>query len=326
MKKLRWKIISLAILSLLVFGCAETSRLVGDIAAQQAYQSTYNNAYKKAKAQGQSEQAAREYASRSAERASTQKKQVFEGVSDVFTSVSDIPYSEERKIGETLALEGLQRYGMPVDDLNIQKYVNLVGNALGQNSDRPDIPYRFVVVESPIYNAFSCPGGIIFVTSELVKSMNNESELAGVLAHEIAHVTHKHALQSLKKAKFFEGGAKIATANMKGEKGMQYQQMIGDLQNILFDKGLDKSMEFEADRTGMEIAYKTGYNPEGLINVLRMLQQKQGTSQESGSWYSTHPPLNTRISNTQGQLRQYPDYNRMATVENRFQHYVQFIP
>ena len=104
--------------------------------------------------------------------------------------------------------------------------------------------------------------------------MKSESELAGVLAHEIAHVTHKHALKAIKRARFFEGVGKITTINMKGEDGKKYRDMIGNLQNVLFDKGLDKNMEFEADLSGMEFAYRTGYNPEGLITILKRLKEK----------------------------------------------------
>jgi len=248
-------------------------------------------------------------------------KKILEGASSIVASATDLDYESEFSIGESLALEGFGRYGLSVRSQDLQKYVNLVGNTVAKSSMRPTIPYYFVVVQSDLYNAFACPGGIIFVSSALVKGMEDESELACVLAHEVAHVGHKHALQSIKRAKFFEGVGKITAAAMKGDKGQQFESMIGDLQNVLFDKGLDKNMEYEADKSGMEIAYKTGYNPEGFVRVLEMLQANENTASKSGSWFSTHPPLSSRLEKCRSQLQGYSDAGSLASVKDRFKKY-----
>ncbi len=245
-------------------------------------------------------------------------RQALDGIGSIAQSLKGVDYQTERTIGETLALEGFQRYGMPVKDDGLQKYVNLVGNAVARNGIRPDIPYRFVVVKSEIYNAFSCPGGIIFVSSRLIGSMQDEAELACVLSHEVGHVSHKHALQSIRRAKFLEGAGKIGTLNMEGERGENYRAMIGDLQTVLFDKGLDKGMEYEADAAGMDYAYRTGYDPSGLIRVLEMLERNQSTAVQKGSWFSTHPPLPNRLEKCRQLMERYPDASEMATVKDRF--------
>lgn len=248
-------------------------------------------------------------------------QQILKGAGNILASSTDLDYKSEFAIGESLALEGFRRYGLPVKNPEIQKYVNLVGNAVAAVSNRPDIPYYFTVVESPLYNAFACPGGIIFVTSTLIKSMEDEAELAGVLAHEVGHVGHKHALQSIKRAKFFEGVGQITAATMKGKDGENFRDMIGDLQGILFDKGLDKNMEFEADATAIETAYRTGYNPSGLVRVLEMLEKRESISEKKGSWFSTHPPLNARISKCRPNVARHPDAPTMASVKERFIYY-----
>jgi beta-barrel assembly-enhancing protease len=245
-------------------------------------------------------------------------RQVLEGVTGITQSVEGIDYQSEFTIGETLALEGFQRYGRPVKDQRLQQYVNLLGNTAARNSLRPDIPYYFVVVDSPLYNAFACPGGIIFLSSSLVNGMSDEAELACVLAHEVGHVAHKHALQSIRRARFFEGAAKIGTVGMKGEQGQKYREMVGDLQTVLFDKGLDRNMEFEADRSGMDFAYRTGYDPGGMIRVLEMLVRQQTTATHKGSWFSTHPPLSERIAGCTATMADYPDAAEMATAQKRF--------
>jgi predicted Zn-dependent protease len=248
-------------------------------------------------------------------------KQALEGLTGIVQSAEGIDYNSEFTIGETLALEAFQRFGLPVKNKELQSYVNTLGNAVAKNSTRPDIPYYFVVIETPIYNAFACPGGIVFVSEALVKGMNDEAELACVLSHEVAHVAHKHALSSVRRAKFFESAAKIGTVNMKGDKGKQYRDMVGNLQNVLFDQGLDQDMEYEADESGMDVAYRTGYDPNGLIRVLKMLQKQEATATSKGSWFSTHPPLSARLENCYELQNKYPDANQMATVKSRFQTY-----
>jgi len=246
------------------------------------------------------------------------QRNILEGIGSILASSGEIDYESERTIGESLALEGFHRYGMPVDNHPLQKYVNLVGHAVAHNSLRPGIPYRFVVVKSSLQNAFSCPGGIIFISSELLNTIKTEAQLACILAHEVAHVGHRHALKSIQRARFFQGVGKITAATMKGDKGKQFGAMIQDLQSILFDRGLDQNMEFEADLTGMETAYRTGYSPNGMIEILTALKRLEAGSQKQGSWFSTHPPLNQRISRCKNQLRRYQDWENMAQLPGRF--------
>jgi len=251
---------------------------------------------------------------------------LLKGLGSVLSSTKEMDYRSERTIGESLALEGFRRYGMPVKDQDLQKYVNLVGMAVARNSLRPGIPYRFVVVKSSLQNAFSCPGGIIFLSSALLRTIRNEAQLACILAHEVAHVGHKHALKSIQRARFFQGVGKISAASMKGEKGKQYESMIGDMQTVLFDRGLDQNMEFEADLTGMETAYRTGYDPNGMIKVLKELKRLEAKSQKRGSWFSTHPPLDKRIAKCMNQLKRYPDWRDMPKQPERFAGYKKRIP
>lgn len=249
----------------------------------------------------------------------SKERKLLEGATTLLSATGEIDYDSERTIGESLALEGFRRYGLPVDNPELQRYVNLVGLAVARNSQRPSIPYVFVVVESPLQNAFSCPGGIIFVTQGLLNTIQDEAQLACILAHEVAHVGHKHALQSIKRARFFKGVGKITAASMEGQKGAQFESMIGDLQNVLFDKGLDQNMEFEADMSAMKTAYRTGYDPRGMIQVLKQLQEIQARSQKKGSWFSTHPPLSERIKKCKSQLNHYPDAADLAHDKARFE-------
>ncbi len=244
---------------------------------------------------------------------------LFSGATQVLSSSREIDYKTERTIGESLALEGIQRFGIPVNNESLQQYLNLVGNAVAGNSRRATIPYQFAVLDSNVQNAFAVPGGVIFVSRALVSILHDESELAAVLAHEVGHVSAKHALKSTQRAQFFEGVGTITAASVRGDKGKKFASAIGDMQAVLFDKGLDKEMEFEADLAAMETAYRTGYDPSALIRVLEKLQQLEASSKDKkGSWFSTHPPLSERIARLRTELKKYPDYAAQASVQERF--------
>lgn len=248
----------------------------------------------------------------------SKERKILEGATSIFSSTREIDYQTERTIGESLALEGFKRYGLPVKDNKLQHYVNTLGLALAMNAKRPDLPYRFVVVKSSLQNAFSCPGGLVFLSSGLIETIQDEGQLACILAHEIAHVGHKHALSTIRRSKFFQGVGTITAATMKDDKGRQFESMIGDLQNVLFDKGLDRNMEFEADQQAMLTAYRTGYNPKGMLEVLQELKSIEAQSSKQGSWFSTHPPLSQRISRCEQQMTNYPDWRNMARLPGRF--------
>lgn len=243
---------------------------------------------------------------------------ILSGATQILSSAKDVDLKTEKTIGESLALEGLQRFGKPVANEALQHYVNLVGNAVARNSRRSTIDYRFVVVDSPVKNAFAAPGGIIFISRGLLGTLQNEAQLAGVLAHEVGHVAEKHALKSTRRAQFLQGVGTITAASIKGDKGKKYEAMIGDMQAVLFDKGLDKGMEFEADEAAMETLYRTGYDPAAFIAVLEQLKREEATSEKKGSWFSTHPPLDERIARLQAKLASYPDHATLATVAGRF--------
>lgn len=253
----------------------------------------------------------------------SKERKILSGATQILSSAKEIDYQTERSIGESLALEGLQRFGTPVKNEMLQQYVNRVGAAVAANSKRATIPYQFAILDSPVQNAFAVPGGVIFVSRALASILDDEAELAAVLAHEVGHVSAKHALKSTQRAQFFQGVGTITAAGVGGDKGKLFASAIGDMQAVLFDKGLDKEMEFEADLAAMETAYRTGYDPAAMIRVLEKLQKLEASSKNrKGSWFSTHPPLSERISRLQSQLQNYPDHATLATVRERFAKYL----
>ncbi|GAB7021639.1 M48 family metalloprotease [Salidesulfovibrio brasiliensis] len=254
------------------------------------------------------------------------ERKLLQGLGTIMRSTQGLDYKSELALGESLALKGFERYGMPVEDKHVRRFVNLMGNALAMNSNRPDIPYHFVVVKSPLKNAFSCPGGIIILSSGLVKSLMTEGQLANVLAHEIAHVAQKHAVKTIQQGQLLQGLSQMTAAGMQGEEGRKFQKAVSNMATTLFDTGLSHSMEFEADRLGMQTAYRTGYSPHAMIEVLRILEERQKGSTVKGSWYGTHPPLDQRIAKLNGELKAYPDWKELRNSTGRLNWYKERIP
>lgn len=179
-----------------------------------------------------------------------------------------------------------------VKDEALQKYVNQVGRWVASQSERPDLPWRFGVIESNDLNAFAAPGGYIVITKGLYKSMSNEAQLAGVLGHEIGHVVKKHQLKVMQKSQLLGLGAKLL--GDKYAKNQTIEKVIGNGAEIMA-RGLDKSAEYEADRVGLSLATRAGYEPFGLADVLQTIAQTNKNDSSVALLYKTHPSPDDRL-------------------------------
>ena len=211
-------------------------------------------------------------------------------------SMREIGPAEEIKIGGDLA--GMILGAAPlVDNEAEQHYVNRVGMWLALHTDRADLPWHFGIVDTGDINAFSTPGGNVLITRGLFERLRNESELAGVLAHEIAHVLqkhHLHALQNeLRTSAMAEAGSSVMASQAGGLAGIAAEQVI-KAGKTLYTKGLDKGDEYEADRMGVVIAARSGYSPYGLVGVLQTLSAEQG-SKGLALMMKTHPNPTDRM-------------------------------
>src|SRR3954468_14691274 len=130
---------------------------------------------------------------------------------DAKQKLDDLTFSEqeERQIGEQVSVKLRQRFGV-MQDAGVTKYVSLVGSVLGQASSRPALDWKFIVLDTDGVNAYAAPGGFIHVTRGLLGLLKNESELAGVLGHEITHVTQKHTITAIQRSKMTSEASKQA--------------------------------------------------------------------------------------------------------------------
>jgi predicted Zn-dependent protease len=212
---------------------------------------------------------------------------------NVVKATSDIAEPEEINIGRDMASRLLGAAPL-VSDAALQRYVNNVGRWLASQSERPDLPWHFGVLEAPEVNAFAVPGGTVFITKGLVQHMHSEAQLAGVLAHEISHVLRKHHLKAIQKGAQTSLAGEALQQAIKDPSGVAREKLIS-LGSELYTRGLDKSDEFEADRLGVVIAARGGYDSYGLPAVLQTLQAMNAQDSALALMFKTHPSPTDRL-------------------------------
>jgi predicted Zn-dependent protease len=181
-----------------------------------------------------------------------------------------------------------------VKDEALQKYVNQVGRWVAGQSERADLPWHFGVIESEDINAFAAPGGYVIITKGLYRKLENEAQLAGVLGHEIGHVVKKHHLKVLQKSQLLNMGAQLLGERF-GKDNQTIDKVIGSGAEIL-SRGLDKDAEFEADRIGLALATRAGYEPYGLPEVLQTIGQVSKNDSSVALLFKTHPAPDDRLA------------------------------
>ena len=200
---------------------------------------------------------------------------------------------DEMRIGKQIAGNLLGAVPLVRDD-TLQRYVNMVGGWVATQSGRTDIPWHFGVLDTEDINAFAAPGGYVFITKGLYRQLNNEAELAGVLGHEIAHVTKMHHLKVLKKSTLISALGQAASKQAKGSDEL-VQNLIGNGAEIMA-RGLDKDAEFEADRVGAVFAGRAGYDPWGLPAVLQGIAALPAKDNRTSLLFKTHPHPAVRLA------------------------------
>ncbi len=180
-----------------------------------------------------------------------------------------------------------------VKDALLQKYVNQVGRWVASQSERADLPWHFGVIESEDINAFAAPGGFVIITKGLYRKLENEAQLAGVLSHEIAHVVKKHHLKILKESQMLDLGANLIGQKL-GKDNKTVQNLIGSGAEICA-RSLDKNAEFEADRMGVVLTARAGYEPYGLPEVLQTIGQTGKDESSVALLFKTHPHPDDRL-------------------------------
>lgn len=208
---------------------------------------------------------------------------------------------KEREIGFQIAAGVAGRYHVSPDTA-LGAYVSLVGQVVARQSPRAmEIPFRFAVLDTDEVNAFAAPGGFIFVTRGALAMMESESELAGVLAHEVAHVDQKHVLNQIRRADMLSSARDEADLN-----GFVLDQ-LGQAGTSAVFMGLSRGDEMEADSIGMVYAAAAGYRADGLVTFVSRLAADEAAAPAArharlAAMRATHPPAADRVGALQRQL------------------------
>ncbi len=218
--------------------------------------------------------------------------------------------SQEVQTGRQEDVKVRQEYGV-YDNKALQQYVNEVGQRLGQASHRPNLQYHFVVVDSPEINAFALPGGYVYITRGILAYLNSEAELAGVLGHEIGHVTARHSVQQISAATAAGVGATLLQVFVPGLRNQAGDSVIGLLGNVILS-GYGREHELEADRLGAQYLARTGYDPQAMIKVVGVLKNQElfdaevakAEGREPRAYhgvFASHPDSDTRLQQVVGE-------------------------
>ena len=234
--------------------------------------------------------------------------------------LKEVDEKGEVEIGTTAASNILGVAPLVKND-GLQAYINQVGLWLALQTERPDLPWHFGVLDSDGINAFAAPGGYVFITRGLLLRMHNEAELAGVLAHEISHVLRRHHLQAIQKNAQVGLVTDLMSAfsNDSGTLSGEAKKKLISVSSELYARGLDKDDEFEADKMGVVIAARAGYDPYGLPAVLQTLEAMNAQDSNLALMFKTHPAPQKRLELLDGLMTGPMDrYASQPLVADRF--------
>lgn len=220
--------------------------------------------------------------------------------------ISLFSWDQEASLGLEAAAGFTQEFGGELPNESVQAYVTQVGSSMLPHIEEgvpDDLPWEFTILNSDVINAFALPGGQVFITRGLAAELENEAQLAGVLGHEIGHVTARHGNQQMSKSVLLQGGLAVgalvvgvadedSVVRQYGQYGLPVAQVGGQL--VLLSYGRDA--EYQADELGMRYMSRAGYKPSGQRGVMQILASMSAGGQRPPVWLSTHPYPDDRIA------------------------------
>src|SRR5688500_810768 len=228
--------------------------------------------------------------------------------------------AEEQQLGANVSDRIRLRFGV-VQDASVHRYVSLVGTALAQGSTRPNLPWTFIVLDTDGVNAFAAPGGYVHITRGALALIKSEAELAGVLGHEIVHITEKHTVKAIQKNQAVQMGA---AETLSGSAALMDRVVAAVYDNIV-ERGFGRAEENESDEQGIALANKTGYAPNGLNGFLVTLKERNKDATEKRGLFASHPAMQERLDrNTK--LIAAKKLTATATLEARYTKNVTYKP
>jgi predicted Zn-dependent protease len=237
----------------------------------------------------------------------------------VAKKANDAVYTEAEKqqLGAEVSANIRKKFGV-VQDPAVHRYVALVGGVLTRVSKKPDYPWRFIVLDTDAVNAFAAPGGYVHITKGCLALIANESELAGVLGHELTHVVEDHTIKALSKAGFVD-----TAASASGKGGDITAGLVNQVTSIAL-QGFGRGEELESDRDGLGLAAKAGYQPDGLRTFLQRLTDRNKSSNEKRGLFASHPQMQERLDKLASQEKK--ERPSTVTLEARYKQLIAYKP
>lgn len=239
-------------------------------------------------------------------------------------SNEETPYTEsdvaaEIKFGRAIAARILGKH-KAFENPDLIKYVNLVGASLALSTNRPELEFHLMVLDTDEVNAYAAPGGYIFITKGALKYMKDESELAGVIAHEVAHITERHVVKELKiKGNDEVGAAELARLIGGSSESARaaFGQAVDKGLELIYKDGYKKEDEMQADKTSVTISALSGYDPTGLSRYLERIKPVKEKNPPPSD--STHPTFDARTLQISDAIKNDGiNYSALAKNNNRF--------
>lgn len=246
-------------------------------------------------------------------------------VADANNSFQTNPSEQEYFIGRAVGATIAGSYPT-YNDQAANEYLNLLGQTLAKASDRPETfgGYHFQILDSEEINAFAAPGGLIFVTIGMLRCAEHEDALAAVLAHEIGHVQHEHGMRAIKKSRMnaaLTSAGFTALSYMVDSDVMQivniFQDSITDITTTMMNNGYSRAFEREADQAAITIMQRVGYDPNALVEMLRVMEIR--LNPEGKDFAKTHPSPLSRIKDIQKIIGDYRAVTISPAKQQRFE-------
>ncbi|MDZ7374832.1 MAG: M48 family metallopeptidase [candidate division KSB1 bacterium] len=213
-----------------------------------------------------------------------------------------ISVQQEVQMGQEFSREIARTYPI-LEDPEITAYFQRIGERIARSSDWPNLQYHFQVVNTADVNAFAIPGGWVYVHRGLIERADNVSEVACVMAHEIGHVVARHGTEMLTK----QYGIAIVTQLVLGQNPKLWQKITAELFTTAGILAYSRKQEYEADELGVQYAYRSGYDPNGMVTFFeKLLQLQEREPSLLEVWFSTHPPTSERIQRAKGLITKLP--------------------
>ena len=224
---------------------------------------------------------------------------------------------QEVELGREYAAQ-LARELPLVQDRQVNQYINDLGRSIARRADPRGIPYTFYVVNAPEVNAFAVPGGHIYINRGLIERNENLSELAGVLAHEIGHVVHRHGIDQWQRAQTANTALSVLYGVLLGRPPSGVEQVGIQVGGTAVFAGYSRDAEREADATAINYLMASGIHPAGLVTMFeKLMAERERNPGAVERWFSTHPTTQERIDNTRAALNRLPAAQRNLPMDTR---------